>query len=232
MFDRQALLRIAPLLVAAALTVAGCTPDSARWSPSEARKENRVDFVQLTHEVHFAPGTAQLGQDEQQRLTQFLSDIGFGYGDQVTLDAGGNRDAAADTLSAKRAAAVRAALQRLRVSAAPAGRPTVAGALAQEAVVVSVGRYVVTLPVCPDWRKPQGDDYTNTPPSNFGCATMSNLGRMVANPGDLVHGTPLGPADADFVARGIQRYRSGEIGKPIKTEMPSPNSGGDGGGGQ
>jgi pilus assembly protein CpaD len=117
----------------------------------------------------------------------------------------------------------------MRVKAGPAPRPTVAGALAQDAVVVSVGRYVVTLPVCPDWSKPEADDYTNTPPSNFGCANASNLGRMVANPADLVHGTPLGPADGDFAARGIQRYRAGEIDNSIKPELSTVNRSASGG---
>ena len=44
--------------------------------------------------------------------------------------------------------------------------------------------------------------------SNFGCANERNLGLMVANPADLLRGREPGPADGDFAAFGIQRYRA------------------------
>jgi len=230
---RDRFLLFLPLLIGAAMLAAGCTPDAARWSQTEAPKENRVEFVALNHEVPFAPGSTALGAAEQQRLAQFLDSVELGYGDKVTLDTGPSRGAPeADALAAKRLQAVRAALRRMQVNATPASRPSVAAALSKDAVVVTVGRYVVTPPSCPDFTKPEPDDYTNTPPSNYGCATMTNLGFMVANPADLVHGTPTSSADAEFLSRGIQRYRSGEIAKSIKPELPKLYSGGGGGGGQ
>src|SRR4030081_1812858 len=61
--------------------------------------------------------------------------------------------------------------------------------------VVQVGRYVVTLPPCPNWSKPPGPDFTNSYPSNFACANQTNLGQMVASPSDLVSGVRLGICD-------------------------------------
>lgn len=226
-------LALTSLIAAAALLISACTPESARWSSVESAKENRVDFVTVAHKVNFPPGTAMVASDEEEHLADFLSTLEYGYGDQVTLDVGPMRsDKAANTLAKKRIETVMAMLRRLDVPSRIAPRPTIEGALSRDAVVVTLGRYVVTGPKCPDWRKPEAIDYTNTPPSNFGCATMTNLDLMVANPGDLVRGTPGGAADADFASRGIQRYRAGEISKSLKPELPKLYSGsGSGGGG-
>jgi pilus assembly protein CpaD len=217
--------RLAPVLVVA-LLAAGCTPDVARWTPAESPKENKVDFVTMAHPVNFAPGAVTPTSVEVKSLSGFLDSVSFGYGDQVTLDAGPHSgNASADALAAKRIDAVMEALRHLRIRAQVASRPTVDGALARNAVIVTVGRYVATAPKCPDRTKPEADDYANNTESNFGCATATNLGLMVANPGDLIRGTPAGPADADFASHGIQLYREGGI---AKTLAPSaiPVSGG------
>jgi pilus assembly protein CpaD len=72
-------------------------------------------------------------------------------------------------------------------------------------------RYLVTLPACPDWSRQSGTDFSNQPFSNFGCATQSNLGLMVAEPKDLVSGRTLAPADGVHQAEGIVRYRTGKV---------------------
>ena len=231
MYPRDPRLLLRPLLLVAALLAQGCTGDDSRWSAAEAPKENRVEFVTVSHAVHFAPNSAMPAPEEEQALTDFLSQTEFGYGDQVTLDAGPRGgQAASDPMAARRIDAVAAMLRRLRVTATRASRPTVEGALARDAVVVTVGRYVVTSPLCPDFSKPEGDDYTNTPTSNYGCTTNTNLGLMVANPGDLVRGTPANAADGEFASHGVQRYRSGEVSKSLKPELPKLYSGSGGGG--
>jgi pilus assembly protein CpaD len=217
---------VAPLL-GVLLMAAACTPESGRWTPTESPKANKVDFVTMAHEVHFAPGATAQTPAETKALSEFLNSIAFGYGDEVTIDVGprgGN--AVAEALAAKRLEAVTATLRRLRAHAQLASRPTVDGALSRNAVIVTVGRYVVTAPNCPDRTKPESDDFTNTTQSNFGCATATNLGLMVANPGDLVHGTVPGPADGEFATRGVQLYRSGGIPKTLAPAMGSTSGGG------
>ena len=232
MLPRDPLLLFFPLLLAAAVLMARCTQDVERWNPTEAAKENRVDFVTMTHKVQFAPGTTNPEMGEDRRLTDFLDTLEYAYGDQLTIDVGPKRgDAATDQLAAKRLEVVTKMLRERRIIATVAQRPTVDGALAQNAVVVTLGRYVVTSPQCPDWSKPEADDYTNTTVSNYGCADATNLGLMVANPAELVRGTPGGGGDADFASRGTQRYRSGEVSKSLKPELPKLYSGGGGGGG-
>jgi len=224
---RAFMMYVVPLFLAAALLAAGCTPESARWSAAEAPKANKVDFVTMAHEVHFAPGATAPAAGEAKALSEFLDNVALGYGDQVTVDTGpSSGNALADALAAKRLEAVTVLLRQHRIRAQPASRPTVDGALARDGVVVTVGRYVVTGPSCPDHSKPEADDFANTAPSNYGCATATNLGLMVANPADLVHGTPAGPADGEFAARGVQQYRAGEIAKSLAPELSGAAVGG------
>ncbi len=228
---RDFMMYVVPILLAAMMLVAGCTPDSARWTAAEAPKTVKVDFVAMAHEVHFAPGATALAPAEAKALADFLDKVALAYGDQVTVDAGPVvGTGSADAISAKRIEAVTVALRKLRVRAQPAARPTVDGALARDGVVVTVGRYIATGPRCPDFSKPEADDFANTTGSNYGCATATNLGLMVANPGDLVHGTPAGPADADFGARGVQRYRSGALSTSLTSELSKGTGGSSGGG--
>jgi pilus assembly protein CpaD len=216
---------VMPLLLALVLLVAGCTPEVARWTPAEAPKANKIDFVVMAHQVHFTPGTTTLASGEAQALSDFLSTIALSYGDQVTLDAGPPSVGAANALLARRVDAVSTVLHKLHVRAQPASHRTVDGALARDGVIVAVGRYVVTGPNCPDHSKPESDDFTNTTESDYGCATATNLGLMVANPGDLLQGAQPGPADGEAAARGVQNYRSGALSKSIKSEMPGSGSG-------
>ena len=222
---RDFMLYMTPLLFVAAMLVSGCTPDVARWTPAEAPKENKVDFIVMAHQVHFAPGTAVPANGEAKALSDFLNTVTLAYGDQVTIDPGPHRgNVAVDALAATRVDTVSVMLRKLSVRAQSAPRPTVDGALVQDGVVVTVGRYVVTGPNCPDRSKPEADDYSNTTQSNYGCATATNLGLMVANPGDLLHGAQPGPADAENATRGVQAYRAGTMSKSIKSELSGTGS--------
>ncbi len=60
-----------------------------------------------------------------------------------------------------------------------------------------------------------GVTFNNTRSSNFGCATATNLGLMVADPGDIVAGRDPGLMDGEFTARSIERYRKGQT-TPLK----------------
>lgn len=202
------------LLLALALAFAGCAPQTSHWSQVEAPKENKVSLVRLSHSVRFAPGQNRLGAAEAQGLAQFLADADVGYGDEIKLQA-------SDTPQGRRqqdAVAAIFARNGLRVirNAPAEGASTTPGE-----VQVLVNRYVVTPPVCPNWSKPPGEDFGNETPSNFGCATKANLGMMVANPGDLVGGQPLGPADGQVSAFSIEKYRAGKIVPLLRGDVSS-----------
>jgi pilus assembly protein CpaD len=98
--------------------------------------------------------------------------------------------------------------RRVRTTEAPA-RERITG-VDPNSVLVTIERHVVVLPDCPDWQKPETQNWKNLPMPNFGCANQTNLGLMVADPGDLVRGREMGPADAARTSLGIERYRTGE----------------------
>ena len=75
---------------------------------------------------------------------------------------------------------------------------------------VYVGRYAAVTPSCPDWRKPTASDYTNTQSSNFGCSTALNFAQMLADPGDVLRGQRMGPADGARAAIAVRNYREGK----------------------
>lgn len=81
---------------------------------------------------------------------------------------------------------------------------------AKAAVQVVVRRYTVTLPACPDFTQYPGNTFANAESSNWGCATATNLGLMVANPGDLIEGRDPGPANGQVQADAMQRYLDGK----------------------
>jgi pilus assembly protein CpaD len=213
---------VAALATGFALLV-GCAPVTEQWQPavSEAQKTNKVEFSRLAHTVRFAPGAAALTPAETTRLAGFLDDSDIIYGDHLYLQM-----APDDSLSQKRQAAIRRALARRGVLLSTV--PATAGAVGErltlgDEMTVAVERYTVTPPNCPDWTKPSGSDPTNSASSNFGCATATNLGMMVAQPRDLLVGRQPGPADAQRALYAIQNYRAG-----TKVMLPDDLTGGSG----
>lgn len=76
---------------------------------------------------------------------------------------------------------------------------------------IQVAYSAVVSPRCPDWRPSPVSSYANmvfTP--NIGCAHVTNLGLMVADPHDLVEGEGDGTPDTISTSKAIQDFRSGE----------------------
>ena len=194
--------RIGFLYLAAALVLlVACTPRTENWSPAESQKRNVVNWAEYQHAVAFPAGSDQMAPAERAALDGFLGRIAGGEGVRISLTGAAAGD---EALAMRREASVAAYLRsrglRPQLGAAPA-------AATGDGVRVSVGRYVVTPPSCPDWSKPSGGDPGNTVSSNFGCATTANLGLMIADPGALIRGYPAGPGDGESLAKGVQNYR-------------------------
>lgn len=67
---------------------------------------------------------------------------------------------------------------------------------------------VVVLPDCPDWRKSNTTNYSNTLHSNSTCSTVTNTGRMIANPRDIEKSNvDYIPADGTLDSAAIGAYR-------------------------
>ena len=201
-------LRLYPLAIALAL--AACAPGAAEYTKSEAPNRLQVDGATSELAVAFAPGSARLGTGEAARLDRLVANGAIQRGDRVAVAASG-----AAALADARAAAISGRLLRWGIVAD--ARP-IAGVPPNRAIVM-VGRYAVTLPPCPNWSMPRANDFTNAPPSNFGCATAVNLGMMVASPADLSHGRTLAAADGKPAAAAVDRYLDDKVVLPTETQL-------------
>lgn len=202
-------------LAATMLTACQQTP-SAGWSPVEAPKENQVRWTRTTHALRFNAADTAVSAGERDRLEAFLNVIRPDMYDRITIGLDENAP------NMQRAEAIRGELLKRNIAPRQIDIQPVQG-LGPNGAQVIVGRYVVIPPACPNFSKPASSDYNNMPSSNFGCATATNLGAMVANPGDLVAGRSLGPADANVVGGAVERYRNDAV-KTLPTEFTRETS--------
>lgn len=200
------------LALSLALFLGACAPVTT-YSDAEAPKNLRLDSTTTEVDVRFAPGSATLAVADAARLRQLAATGGIVPSDRVTVAAAG-----APGLARARVAAVSALLLRYGVVAVaePPG-----GATPPNRAVIAVGRTLVTLPACPNWSKASNSDFANQPSSNFGCATQTDLGLMVANPGDLAEGLPAGAAAGKPAAAAVERYLTDTVQLPaVNTGLP------------
>lgn len=193
-------MRLSVIVIAASLFSA-CA-GNADWTGSESQKRNTVSAVKLTHDIHLAVDDTAISPEERVRLKDFVADIGPRYGDVVTVEVEDGQSA--------QWAAVKSELRDLGLRVNDA-EGSYGGLLPGDTARVVVTRYVVKPPRCPDWRKPATGDYTNTPSSNYGCATATNLGAMIADPRDLVEGSEYSGPDAERMADAVRRYQKDEV---------------------
>jgi pilus biogenesis lipoprotein CpaD len=211
-------VRGAAVIAATALLLGGCgSTRFADWSKEQGwpvedwrhvppRKEPKASLSQMVHKVRFAAGSAKLSLGERQRLDAFLHQMKIAKGDQVLVQGA----AAGDGYDERRQAAVGAFLEAMGVQAFAAPAATGVTVSDPDTVAVLVRRYTMMLPRCPDWSADPSVTYDNLVNSNFGCATATNFGLMVADPADLVEGRPEGTASADYMTKSIERYRVGK----------------------
>jgi pilus assembly protein CpaD len=168
----------------------------------EAPKENRISLIRFSHAVQFRSNEDRMSAPEAARLASFIRDREVGYGDQILLMPGES------PLAQRRQDAVASAFARAGLRVVRDVRIEQVAVPSNELRVV-VGRHVVTPPTCPNWSKRPDEDFGNAPSSHIGCASATNLGLMVANPGDLLMGHPTSPADGELAAGRVETYRKG-----------------------
>jgi pilus assembly protein CpaD len=207
-------LVVLPLMLA----LAAC---AAEYSKSEAPDTLRVDGAESRLSVAFASGSDRLTAGEGARLDRMVVAGAIRPADRVQIAASGPPG-----LAERRAAAISRELLRYGIVT----QTLALGSVPANHAIVSVGRYAVTLPSCPNWSQSLSYDFSNAFTSNYGCANATNLGLMVASPADLVSGRQFSGADAQPAAAAVQRYLTDRV-KPPPTPTASPFSGGGGGGG-
>lgn len=196
------------------------------WLEASSPKDLEVERAQYRHTIHFATDQADLSAIEQKRLLTFLQTVAPTRQDTITIE-GHADERATDLYNLELASrritsvgdflrghgldgiALRANAFGERVPAAEGSDP--AAWQQNRRVELVLERHLVELPPCPDWSRESGLDFSNLPGSNFGCATQTNLGLMIDNPGDLARGQSLAPASGIHAAEGIVRYRTGEV---------------------
>jgi len=206
------------LALALALCTCACAPVTT-YTAAEAPKRLQLDSATTEVAVRFAPGTAVLAPADAERLRRMAASGAIGPADRITIAAAGP-----PRLAEQRVASVDAVL--LRYGIVPSVQPS--AETPPERAVLEATRTLVTLPPCPNWSKPSGVDFGNQPSSNFGCATETNLGLMVAHPTDLAGGLPVGAGDGLPAAAAVNRYLTDKVTLPsANTALPiaTQNSG-------
>ena len=202
---------LAALAIAAALTGCATSPSPPPGPERTTEAPNAIE-VSVTHRtlaVHFDPGETAPRPGDVGALNVLLATGDIVPGDTVRIER------AASVLADARARALAGALARQGLKAtlaAPGGAPD--GELR-----LVVEHAVATVPRCPNWTKPPGNDFDNTMHSDFGCATAIDLAAMVADPRDLAEGRPLAPVIGDVAIWPMERYRTGA---PGKSDQSSP----------
>jgi len=201
-------------------TFSACTSVSKEdLTVGETPKELDVEWSRKTHLVGFEPRMAALGAEAKTELAAFLERERKGPDDRILVNPGKSVDGR-NGLFAARGRAVQNFLADLGYISEML--PSHAGVA--NTAIVAVERYDVTLPDCPDWRALPA--LTNGVWSNYGCTTAVNLGRMVADPRDLVTGRDLGPMDGTVAASAVERYRKGEV-KELEEEATADDDSSD-----
>jgi len=213
-------IRLYPIAVPLLLGLAACVTE---YSKSEAPAALQVDGAESRVEIAFAGGSDRLAPGEARRLDGLVLAGNIRPTDRVAIAAGGS-----PRLAERRAAAISSELLRYGIVAST----ETFDAVPANRAIVSVGRYTVTLPACPNWSQSQSTQFTNALSSYYGCANATNLGLMVASPADLVSGRPLAQADGRPAVAAVERYLTDRVKPPPSpTATPFASSTGGGGGG-
>jgi pilus assembly protein CpaD len=175
----------------------------------------------------FPAGSARLAGEDAARLDAFLA--GFADRPNGTLRVTAQRGTDVDRLAVERLVEVERRAIALGVPKAFIELGLADGRTPVANVVVAYERYVAQIPECGDWSKDVTWDRTNTPSSNFGCATQRYVGQMAADPKDLVEARGYGPHDPERTSDVLRRFKTGTNSITDPTIRPPQVIGGGGG---
>jgi pilus assembly protein CpaD len=198
-------------LCLAPLAISACTDHRlvthATWKQQEAFAQPEVRRVDVQYVVPFAPKALELSDVEREALAMFVRQNNLQPGAHVSV-ATPTKNTTQAARSRNRLASVRNELQRMGISSTIVQAEPTNNQSTGDEVVVFAQTVAVLPPDCPGYNTPITLDYEWRPATRLGCANAVNLGLMVANPGDLAQGRPVGPADGEAMALGVARYRT------------------------
>jgi len=162
-------------------------------------------------DAEFPVNQASLSSEEAGRLASYIQRMAIGGHDRVNLVIYENGDMT--PVVEGRIRAIQTILEQQNVQlAGVTWSPRLTDGDADR-VRVTVDRYLISLPGCPDWTKSAMGTYDNQVHSNWGCATAMNLGAMIAEPYDLISGRSDTHTDGAYALQSIQRYQTGSTKK-------------------
>src|SRR6201986_3949707 len=159
-------IRLYPIAVPLLLGLAACVTE---YSKSEAPAALQVDGAQSRVEIAFAGGSDRLSPGEARRLDGLVLAGNIRPADRVAIAAAGPPG-----LAERRSAAISSELLRYGIVASTVALDTVP----TNRAIVSVGRYTVTLPSCPNWSQSLSYEFPNAFSSNYGRANTPTVGVM------------------------------------------------------
>jgi pilus biogenesis lipoprotein CpaD len=211
------------------LVLSACVPqlDMQGVNPQEYYAEHPIEnSVEIRHAVHtmtFAAGTDRLTGDAIDALQMALVDATPTATESVTVSlapAQMGNDKRKEHIS-KLLRSMGYARKQITFEAAKDTKNNTAEVDVTYAEVVS--------PHCPDWRTSPVTTYSNSQQGgNIGCASVVNLGRMVADPHDLVKGVGEVSPDSARNAAVISGYKKGvDLGTGSGSSSSSTGNAGD-----
>ncbi|WP_448663600.1 CpaD family pilus assembly lipoprotein [Sphingomonas sp. CJ20] len=203
--------RFAPLLLVPLVALGACGTYNGGLDPIHQPVVQRGDYS-----FDVAVSGDRLAPGEGQRLAGWMASMGLKYGDRVAID-----DGADGSTGRAEVAALAGSYGLLLADRAP----MTPGQIAPGTARVVVTRMTASVPGCPDFTRQYQPDYAASTSSNLGCATNTNLARMVADPADLVRGASGAPtADPATAGKAVNALRnaapSGAGGTAVKSESP------------
>jgi len=204
------------------LALSGCQTIAEDWASVTDRPRPQPTLVQHGLTVSFEPGSARLESIERNRVEDFLARYAANARDGLIVAGSGDND-----IAFRQRETVAAYLRHMDLTPVSEEAGFGIEAPRENTVTVVLRQYVVTLPGCPDWTKNPVDTTDNLHYANWGCATAVNLGRMVAEPGDLARGRDLGVWDSNTASLSIRRYRVGKTKDLNPDQVNGETSGSD-----
>lgn len=183
------------------LTASACTQRDLSYAPPP---QNRVFGQTVSHTVEFGSDLATLSPQEKNVLAGAFAGVDLRTAHKVVLT----------STNAAQADAVREELIGLGVSPAAFTlnmssdtTPMSPAKAYSQSVKADVTYYQIIAPNCNYWGVDAREANAWTTKSSAGCATNSNLGQMVVDPYDLLHGRQGSGPDAQAAASAVTRYR-------------------------
>lgn len=205
-------------LLVVSFAITGCMQHGDRFfldplnlQVNQSAREPKTAVVtpsETSFAVRFPMGESALEDAERRAAVGFLNRRATETSDEVFVDFGvlhETTEIAADRRVTISEVIVAAGLspENVRVRANVRG-------VAENEINLTVRTFLVTLPGCPDFTSRSGRTFDNRPHSNWGCATATNLGLMVAEPSDLLRGRGDTHGDAAALVLSTQRLRAGQ----------------------